>query len=113
MKRRLLAYVFLGMLLGTGGAVFAQQEFAQQLPGKLESVQQLVASKTQNTLSIIKYSDVVESIILLLAQALLLSGAAVLITRIFRNYAFHSTQTSLQQTPQKEKERRFSRDDVL
>lgn len=113
MKRRLLAYMFLAMLLGTGGAIFAQPEFVQQIPAKIESVQQLVATKTSNNLSIIKYSDVVDNILLLLAQALLVGGAVVIITRSYRNYTFHYTQASLQKTPEKEKDRRFSWDDVL
>lgn len=113
MKRRLLAYIFLAMLLGTGGALFAQPEFAQQIPAKIESVQQLVASKAQTGLSIVKYSEVVDNIVILLAQALLIGGAVVLATRTYRNYIFHYTQASQQYTPQKEKDRRFSRDDVL
>lgn len=113
MKRRLLAYMFLAMLLGTGGAIFAQPEFVQQIPAKIDSVQQLVSVKTQNSLGIVRQSDLIDNILLLLAQALLIGGAVVVLNRSYRNYTFHYTQASQQYTPEKEKDRRFSWDDVL
>lgn len=113
MKRRLLAYMLLAMLLGTGSAVFAQPEFVQQLPGKIEQVQQLVAQKSQNSPSLIKYSEVVDSILMLLAEALLLGGLTLVLVNSLKSYYFSYSQALVQYAPDKEKARRFSWDDVL
>lgn len=72
MKRRLLALTLLTMLLGTTGAVFAQPGFVQQNAQVIARVEQLVATKTQNVLSVAAQSDIVDLILALLAEALLL-----------------------------------------
>lgn len=113
MKRRLLAYMLLASILGTGGVIFMQPGFVEESTQALESVQQLVASKTQTTLSAINQSDVVNGILLLLAEALLLAGLLSIVTKKYSSFQFHYTQALLQNTPEKEKDRRFSRDDVL
>ncbi len=113
MKRRLLAALLLSMLLGTGGVVFTQPGFAEDTTQAIESVQQLVAAKGKSTLSIVKHSDVVNAIVLLLAEGLILAGLFNIVTKKYYSYNFSYTQALTQKVPDKEKDRRFSWDDVL
>lgn len=112
MKRRLLAYMMLAMLLGTGSAVFAQSEFVQQSSTKLESIQQLVVNRTQQSIGSLKKSDIIDAILLLLAEALALGGIYVVVQSLL-SYQFSYQQALTYYTPDKEKARRYSRDDVL
>ncbi len=112
MKRKLLAYMFLAMLLGTGSVVFAQSEIGQQLPAKIEGIQQAVTGKTEQTFGLLKQSDLIDAILLLLAEALLLGGLITVVTQK-TSLSFSYKQALAYYTPDKEKTRRYSWDDIL
>jgi hypothetical protein len=90
-----------------------QPGFVQSECQAIESVEQLVVSKAQCALGATRQSSVVNAILLLLAEALVFSGVFSLITKKYYSYNFQYNQALLRNTPYKEKQRRFSRDDIL
>lgn len=104
--------MMLAMLLGTGSVVFAQAEFVQSSSTKLESIGQRVVSKTQQSIGSLQKSDIIDAILLLLAEALCLAGLYIVV-HTFLSHQFSYNQALTYYTPDKEKSRRYSRDDVL
>ena len=113
MKRKFVAIALLTMLLGTSGVVFAQSHYAVEEQQIIASVQEYVKTKTEHGISVIRQSDLLDSLLALLAEGLMIAGLLSIVVTIHKAYKFSYSQALVQFVPTKEKYLRFSRDDVL